>query len=293
MGAARMGLGVVLLLAGAGVVHSTWNLLAKRSLDSQAFLWLALVCATVLFGVPFFLFYAPFPAQGWLFITLSGALEAVYYLLLGSAYQAGDLSLVYPLSRGSSPIFVLLFAVAALGEHVTALGVVGILLSVAGVYVVHLRSMARRDLLAPLIALREPVSRLALLTGLVIASYSVVDKVGLRYVNPFVYIYLIFGVSLLILAPYMLLTRREALAKEWRTQPVNIVAASVMFVVSYLLVLVALRGAEVSYVTAVRGIAVVFAALMGTVLLREPFPRMKFWGSMLIFAGIACIELAG
>lgn len=288
-----MGLNVVLLLAAAGVVHSTWNLLAKKSLDSQAFLWLALVCAAALFAVPFALLYTPFPAQGWLYIALSGALEAVYYLLLGSAYSAGDLSLVYPLSRGAAPIFVLLFAVAALGEHVTPLGVLGILLTVAGVYVIHLRSLARRDLLAPLLALRQLASRLALLTGLVIAAYSVVDKVGVRYVNPFLYIYLIFGVSLLWLAPYMLLAKRQALAKEWRTQPVSIVAASVMFVVSYLLVLIALRGAAVSYVTAVRGIAVVFAALMGTLLLREPFPRMKLWGSALIFLGIACIELAG
>lgn len=288
-----MGLGIVLLLTAAGIVHSAWNMLAKKSLDSQAFLWVALLCATILFAVPFILLYTPFPSQGWLFIALSSALEAVYYLLLGSAYAAGDLSIVYPLSRGAAPIFVLLFAVVALGERVTAPGVAGILLTVAGVYIVHLRSLAGRELLAPLLALRQPVSRYALLTGLVIASYSIVDKVGVRYVNPFVYIYLIFGASLLWLTPYMFLVKRRALVKEWRSQPASIVAASVMFVVSYLLVLIALRGAEVSYVTAIRGIAVVFAALMGTVLLREPFPRMKLWGSALIFLGIACIEVAG
>ena len=288
-----MGLGVVLLLTAAGVVHSTWNLLAKKSLDSQAFLWLALLCAAALFAVPFALLYAPFPTYAWLIIALSGALEAVYYLLLGSAYQAGDLSVVYPLSRGSAPIFVLLFAVAALGEHVTVLGIAGILLTVAGVYTLHLRSLARRDLMAPLLALRQPASRLALLTGFVIACYAVVDKVGVGYVNPFLYIYLVFGASLLYLTPYMLVVKRRTLAKEWRTQPATILAASVMFVVSYLLVLVALRGAQVSYVTAIRGIGVVFAALMGTLLLREPFPRMKLWGSVLIFLGIALIELAG
>ncbi len=288
-----MGLGILLLLTAAGAVHSTWNLLAKRSLDSQAFLWLALVCAAGLFAVPFALLYAPFPTQGWLIIAFSGALEAVYYLLLGSAYSAGDLSVVYPLSRGSAPIFVLVFAVAALGEHVTLLGAAGILLTVAGVYTLHLRSLARRDLLAPLLALRQAASRLALLTGLVIAAYSVVDKIGVRYVNPFLYIYLVFGAALLFLTPYMLVVKRKALAKEWRARSASIVAASAMFVVSYLLVLFALRGAQVSYVTAIRGIAVVFAALMGTLLLREPFPRMKFCGSLLIFLGIACIELAG
>ena len=95
---------IVLLLTFAGLIHTTWNLLAKRSVDKQAFLWLALVAAMVLFAVPFVVLRTPIPLAGWLCIAASGALEAVYYLLLGGAYQAGDLSVVYPLSRGSAPL---------------------------------------------------------------------------------------------------------------------------------------------------------------------------------------------
>lgn len=288
-----MQVSIVLLLTIAGLVHTTWNLLAKRSADTQAFLWLALVAAMVIFAVPFVLLRAPIPPIGWLCIAASGALEAVYYLLLGGAYQAGDLSVVYPLSRGSAPLFVLIFAVAFLGEHVTVIGVAGILLTVVGVYVLHLQTIDRRGLLAPLAALRERASKLALLTGAVIAGYSVVDKVGVQYVPPEIYIYLIFGVSAVYLAPLMLTRKWVAVRKEWRVNRASVLAAAVLFVVSYLLVLFALRGAQVSYVAAVRGIGVVFAAVLGTALLHEPFARMKLWGSLLIFAGIACIQFAG
>ena len=288
-----MQISLVLLLALAGLIHTTWNLLAKRSVDKQAFLWLALVAAMVIFAVPFALLRVPIPPAGWVCIVASGALEAVYYLLLGDAYETGDLSLVYPLSRGAAPLLVLIFALVFLGERVTGLGVAGILLTVAGVYVLHVRSVDRRGLLAPLAALRERASQLALLTGAIIAAYSVVDKVGVTYVPPEVYIYLIFGASAAYLAPYMLTRKRAALRKEWQVSRATVVVAAVLFVASYLLVLFALQGAQVSYVSAVRGIGVVFAAALGTLLLREPFAWMKLWGSLLIFAGIACIQLAG
>jgi uncharacterized membrane protein len=289
-----MQLSILLLLTLAGLIHSTWNLLAKRSIDTQAFLWLTQVAATVIFFVPFVLLLrAPIPPIGWLFVAVSAALEAVYALLLGGAYQAGDLSMVYPLSRGSAPLFVLIFALAFLGEHVTAVGVVGILLTVVGVYVLHLQTIGQWGLLAPLVALRGRASKLALLTGAVIASYSVVDKVGVQYVPPAIYTYLLIGVSTVYLAPLMLTHKRNAVRKEWQVNRKSVVTTAVLLMASSLPVLFALRGAQVSYVTAVRGIGVVFAAVLGTVLLREPFARMKLWGSLLIFVGIACIQLAG
>ncbi|HLZ21926.1 MAG TPA: DMT family transporter [Ktedonobacterales bacterium] len=284
---------IVLLLTFAGLLHSIWNLLVKKSVDKQVFLWLALVAAMALFAVPFALLRAPIPLAGWLCVAVSGALEAVYYLLLGGAYGSGDLSAVYPLSRGSAPLFVLLFALALRNERVTGVGIAGIFLTVAGVYVLHVQTLDRQGLLAPIMALRERAARLALLSGVVIAGYSVVDKLGVRYVPPETYIYLIFGAAAVYLTPFMLTRKWAAVRKEWRINRATVVVTAVLFVASYLLVLFALRGAQVSYVAAVRGIGVVFAAVLGTTLLREPFARMKLWGSLLIFAGIACIQLAG
>src|SRR5438105_5860908 len=106
----------ILLLVFAGTVHATWNLLSKKSNDTQAFLYLSVVAGCALFAVPFLFLYAPFPRQGWILIALSAVLEAAYFVLLGNAYKRGDLSLVYPLARGSAPLFATLFALSFLGE---------------------------------------------------------------------------------------------------------------------------------------------------------------------------------
>lgn len=283
----------ILLLGLAAVAHSTWNLLAKRSRDKQVFLWLALVGSLVLFLLPVPYVYVGVPPAIWGLILLSGLLESVYFLLLGSAYQRGDLSLVYPLARGSAPLFVTLFALAFLGERVLPQGIAGILLVVGGIYTLHLTSLDWRGLLAPLLALRrERASQLALLVGVTIASYSVVDKVGVRYVRPFQYLYLVFVVSGVALAPYMLTARRAAIRREWQANKAAIVAVALMSVGSFLLVLSALTSSQVSYVASVREVSVVFGAALGALVLRERFGGSKILGAVLILAGIVCIGLA-
>jgi drug/metabolite transporter (DMT)-like permease len=284
----------IALLVVAGGIHSLWNLLSKRAMDAQVFLWLAVVAAAVIFAVPILIWWQPVPLIGLAIALASGLVESVYYLLLGRAYRYGDLSLVYPVARGSAPLFVLLFAIVLLHERITTAGLIGIGLIVVGIYTLHLRSLAPRAMLEPLLAIpARPASRLALFTGVAIAVYSAIDKVGVAYVSPFVYDYLIFVISAAALLPYMLLARGASVWREWRQNWASIGAAGIMLLSGYLLVLFALQGASVSYVASIRSISVVFGALLGTVVLRESFGKMKVIGAALIFAGIVSIGLAG
>lgn len=286
-----MPLGTIALLALAAVIHSTWNLLSKRSLEKQVYLWLALLASLLIFLVPVYLLFPRFPPHAWLFIVLSGLLEAVYFLLLGSAYQRGDLSLVYPLARGSAPLFATLFAVVLLGEHPTPLGLVGILVIVLGIYILHLKALTLRGLVGPLLALRDRTSQLAVLVGITIASYSVVDKQGVSLVSPFPYLYLVFLVAATALAPYMLLARGTAIRRELRANWWSIGITGLLSVASYLLVLVALTTSQVSYVASVREMSIIFGAVLGTLVLREHFGRTKVLAAALIFAGILAIAI--
>lgn len=282
---------VILILLLAAAIHSLWNLLAKKSLDKQVFLWLTLLVGAVLFLPLFYHHYSGIPVAGWAFIILSAGLEAVYYLLLGRAYQHGDLSLVYPVARGSAPLFVAFFAFFFLEEAVSPAGFAGIVLIVAGIYTLHLKATDREGLSAPFRSLKERTSQLALLTGLATAGYSTVDKAGVGQVNPFLYIYLVFVVSAVLLAPYMVY-KSEMVIREWRENKKGIAAVAVMNFSAYLLVLFAMTTSKVSYVSSVREISVVFAALLGILVLREPFGGMKILGSLFIFSGIVCIALA-
>lgn len=279
------------LLFASGL-HSLWNLRAKQSSDQQAFLILAVIVSSAIL-LPFAIArWAAVPPAAWLIILISGLCEAAYFLLLSGAYKGGDLSLVYPVSRGSSPLFVTLIAAILLRETITPIGAVGILLTVIGIYVIHLRRFAADGLLEPFHALRNRTSQLALLSGLSIAGYSVSDKVGVGYVDPVAYYFLTLTASIVILAPYIILRRRAAMATEWRLNRKSIVIAAVLILAGYLIILFVLTNNKVSYATSVRGASVVFGALLGTCVLREPLGEKKIVGSVIIFAGIICIGLA-
>ena len=250
------------------------------------------VAATLLILTPvIWLVSRPITAEGWLYIALSGILEAIYFLLLGSAYQRGDMSLVYPIARGSAPLFVILLAYLFLGERIFLGGIAGIVLIVVGIYVLHLKSLDAGGLAAPFLSLKERPSQLALLTGVTIAGYNVVDKAGVGYAGPLFYLYLVFLVTTLLLAPYMAVARREAIRHEWRANKPSMVAVAIMFITSFTLVLTALTLDKVSYVAPVREVSVVFGAILGALVLKEPFAKAKIVGSILIFAGIVCIGL--
>jgi drug/metabolite transporter (DMT)-like permease len=277
----------------AASLHATWNLLAKRARDSQAFL-IAMLAVTTLILLPLaILRFAPFEPVAWLVILVSGALEAAYLMLLGGAYRHGDMSLVYPISRGSSPLFVALIAAVVLGERISDLGALGIALTVIGIYVVHLRSFARDPLVEPFRALRTSrSSQLALLSGFTIASYSVVDKIGVGYVDPVVYFFAVMTVCCALLAPFALMRKRHALATEMRINWRSVIVVAAINVVGYLLILIILATNKASYATSVRGASVVFGAVLGAVVLKEAMGNMKILGACIIFAGIICIGLA-
>ena len=277
----------------AAALHAIWNLLAKRSRDNQMFLISAAASAAVLLAPVALLRGKSVPADAWLFIIASGTLEALYYMLLGKAYQGGDLSLVYPISRGSSPLFVALFATVFQGEHIAPIGAFGILLTVIGIYTVHLKSFARSELLEPFRAIATShTSQLALLTGVTIAAYSVVDKAGVAKVDQGVYLCLVLTISTAWLAPYVLVQKRAALATEWRLNWKTIMLVGAIIGGGYLLILFILANNKVSYATSVRTASVVFGAALGAIVLKEPLGEKKILGACIIFAGIICIGLA-
>ena len=281
-------IGLILLSA---IFHASWNALSKRSTDKIIFFWLSGLAASACL-LPFLIgFWQAIPLAGWLLIGLSSVFEAVYLLCLSVAYEAGDLSLAYPLSRGSVPLFVLILATLFIGERVTPLGLFGIALSIIGIYALHLKSFAPNALLAPFAALRERASRFALLAGICTAIYSTIDKRGVTYANPVLYTTLIIVGYSVLLTPFML-RKQVAIAHEWKNNKRHIVAVGVLSVVTYLLVTYVLRTSPASYVSALRGISIVFGAVLGALFLKEHLTPLKTLGAVVIFAGMICIGLA-
>lgn len=285
-----MTLFALLLVLAAAAVHASWNLILKKTGGGLALFWWVGALST--------LFYAPFalaaylwqrPDLGlwaWLAIGASAAIHAIYYLVLDRGYRHGDLSLVYPLARGTGPLLTLIGALALLGERPSMLAIGGALMIVTGVVFMLGNPLAlhRRGALLSV--------AYALLTGLMIAGYTLVDKtaVSLLLVPPLVFDWL---ANLGRWLCYSLLAKHRGsdLAAAWRQHRRPIAAIALLSPLSYLLVLTAMRFTPVSYVAPAREVSILIATLFGAHLLREGEAARRLGAGALMVAGLAMLAL--
>lgn len=287
------GIALSIVLASA-FMHAGWNYLTKKSRNKASFIWLFHL-VMLGFYLPMLAFYwpsDPIPPMGWACVFATGLLHGFYFLFLGGAYERGDLSLVYPLSRGSGPLLVPILATILFDEQLFPMGILGIALIIIGIYVIHLRSFSRRSFLEPFFALRGSASLWALCTGGTIAGYSLVDKVGVSVVFPPVYISLMAFISFLFLSPYVLVKHRHRLKEEWCVNKGKILVVGLSAYTTYMLILFAFRISKVSYVVAVREVSIVFSTLYGIVWLGEKYAKQKIFGAISIALGVALIGLS-
>jgi drug/metabolite transporter (DMT)-like permease len=275
------------LVLGAALLHAGWNALAKRGADPIAFLWWIGTLGVILYApVALATLRAhPLSAAGLPFLAGTVILHAAYFFTLGRAYHVGDLSVVYPAARGLSVALVPIFGRVLLDERLSPLGALGVTLVVAGILALHWRPGAWRA------AASEPGTGWAAATGLLIASYSLLDKGGVARVHPVVYIWLMEIGAGLLLVP-VVLTRRGALAREWRRSRPALFLGALMSPTGYLLVLFALQLSKAAYVVAARELSIVLSALIGTLWLREGRAAPRLAGAAVILAGVACVALA-
>ncbi|RSN63438.1 EamA family transporter [Amycolatopsis sp. WAC 04182] len=281
----------------AAVIHAGWNLAAKRIRRGGArFVWAYYSLSAILL-VPVMavslVVEQQRPQWTWLFAAVVTAVFHVTYgIVLQRGYAVGDLSVVYPVARGTGPLISVLAAVVLLGERPGVLGLVGAFLVVAGVLVIGTgRAPAHADA-ADRVARRKGLVY-GLLTGLTIAAYTLWDAhsvTGLG-VPPIVY----FGtgaiVQSLLMTPYALKDREEV-SWLWREHKREVLVVGVLSPIAYLLVLYALQIAPVSLVAPARELSIVLGGLAAWLVLGEANAVRRLAGSMVVLAGITAIAMA-
>ena len=285
----------LILILLAALLHATWNYLAKKSRDKLSFLWLFVLAAIVIYFLPFVyrLRSHHIPTNGWIYIFATGFIHAFYFWFLGAAYERGDLSTVYPIARGTAPVLVPFVAAGWLRESPSVLGAFGIGLVAVGIYTINLPNFSWRALLQVWRAMRRGPVLLAFSTGITTTLYTVADKQGVQSVDPFIYIYLMFVLSVLFLTPWMLLRKRKELRNEWMTNKRTIGLVGFMCLGTYLMVLSAMATpSKISYIAAGRECSIIFSALFGILLLKESHGRLKIVGAIVIVLGLVCIAFA-
>jgi drug/metabolite transporter (DMT)-like permease len=265
------------LALAAAVLHAVWNVVLRGSDDVEARTAVVLCLSLLL--------YAPVAAATWSvswavapYVAGSAALEGAYFALLVTAYRRRELSVVYPVARGSAPLLVLLGTAVMLGRHVSVQAAAGVCLVAAGVVLVR---GIRRGTEGVLVALA---------IGCAIAGYTLVDKDGLHHAAAIPYLELVLAPVGLVALPLVAARRGTAVLRAelgWRA----LVTAAAAFG-AYALALAALRLAPAPDVAAIRETSVVLATLLAAVFLREPVGLERFTGAVAVAGGVALIALS-
>jgi drug/metabolite transporter (DMT)-like permease len=273
-----------LLVLVAAVFHATWNAMLKAAEAP-----LALAARATAFGT-----LAAFPpvaalwlAQGrpgmppiaWLIVITSAVLELLYFVALTNAYQRGELSVVYPIARGTAPLLAVLVGLLLLGERLGTPALLGIVCLLAGIWAIRRPTPASAALIP------------ALITGVLIAAYSSVDRVGVRLAPPWLYGWFLWLFEAMLLLLYARF--RGIPGATITVEPRRSLLVGVLMTTTYFMILFALSVAPLAIVAPVRESAIVLVAAWGIWRLRE---RRGAWlrvaGAFAILAGIALVAIA-
>ncbi len=277
------------LVAIAAVAHASWNVAVKRAGTSGAeFLWLTFIVGLLVF-LPFgvwSLLDSEIDILRWLMLaSVSGVIHIAYFFLLQTGYRKGDISVVYPLSRGTGPLFSVIFAMILLGERPEPVALIGAALIIAGVVVTGLAKRSEHSgTMAGVL--------FGLAIGVMIAAYTLWDSASVTiWGMPAAGMFwgsLMF--QFLYLAPWGARDPsrlRSTIRQHW----VAVLTVGVLSALAYILILLAVQMAPVSLVAPAREVSVVLVSLAGWLVFREPHPAQRLAGAAVVLVGIALLAL--
>ena len=283
------------LVLAAALLHAVWNLAAKRSGGDHRFALLTALLVTVVWapaGIWFGWQEVPrWGAAEWSIVIASAVVHLLYFNALLAGYRASDLTVVYPVARGSAPLLTALAAVLLLGETASAAGLAGVLAVCGGVFLIAGGPRLWRGGHDPAATARLHAGlRWGLLTGVLIAAYSVIDGVAVKrlLIGPVIFDY----ASNVLRVPFLLpaLARdRAGFVAVWRAQWRPALVVALLGPLAYILVLYALTIAPLSHVAPAREVSMLFAALLGGRLLGEADRGARLLGAACIVLGVMAL----
>jgi drug/metabolite transporter (DMT)-like permease len=281
---ASVGLAVIGAVLVAAVLHAVWNALAHAIGDQLV--GFALIGVAVTVGAAAIVLASPAPATAsWPYLAGSASLHVAYQLLLMRCYRLGDFGQVYPLARGTSPWLVAVSAAVFVGEHLSVIRLVGVVVISAGlVSLVFVGGVPTRA--------ARPAIAAAVLTGVVIASYTTLDGLGVRSAGTVAgytgWLFLLQGPELPLAA---VVARRGLLWRQARPHLLAGLAGGALSLVAYALVLWAQTRGALAPIAALRETSVIVGALIGAVVFGERFGGWRIAATILVAGGVVLITL--
>ncbi len=283
------GFALILILLAA-FCHAAWNYVSKKACGGTVFIWLFSAMSSLLY-LPFvlwiLLFNRPeFQLQHLAFILLSAVLHSVYFILLDKGYRIGDLSVIYPLARGTGPLLSTFTAILFLGEKPTPLALTGVLFIFIGILTITGNPLRASDSNS-----RKSLA-FALLCGMTIAAYTVFDKiaVSMLLLPPIIMDWCTNLGRASLLTPYAL-KNWSGVCGQWRIHKKEIFIVAILSPLAYILVLTAMVFSPVSYVAPAREISILIGTVMGAKLLSEGNYKTRLTGACSMLVGLTALAL--
>ncbi len=296
---------VTLVVLAAAVTHAVWNAIA-HGIKDQTLAFALIGAGGVAVSIPLVIVAALPRSSSWPYLLASVAIHVFYNLLLMQCYRLGEFSQVYPLARGISPLVVTILAAVFVHEHLAFLQFVGVVIVSAGLAFLVFAGRRSRARGSGPAATGGKASRIvppgkqslgaflaAVGTGLTIAAYTTVDGVGVRLsASPVGYIGWLILLESLCVPLFAAIRRRDVLLRQPRRILLSGLAAGALSVLAYGLVLWAQTRGALAPIAALRETSVIFGAIIGTLVFREPFGRARITATVLVVAGIVLLSAA-
>ena len=280
----------------AAVLHAAWNVVLKSAGDPLRTATLGMVAVSVVLvpvalGAWLALDRPALPPGVWAIALVSGILEATYFVTLTAAYERGELSVVYPLARGTALVLAVVIGVVILGERLVPLALAGVILLVVGLLVVQrpwrLAAQGRQD---------RAAAGFALMTGIVIAGYTALDRAAVQQTPPWLYAAVLWPVTALCLLGIDAVRRRSATRRPTPVDTRTAILGGFATFGAYAFVLAALSRAPLAVVAPLRESAVVLISAWGVIRLREAGAAregvLRIAGSALVLLGAVALGVA-
>ncbi len=295
---------VIGLVAVSAVLHLAWNIRLKTAGDPLRAATIGLLAGSILIvPIGFVVWWAQgataLPIEGIVLGVGSGIVEAAYFILLAAAYRRGDLSVVYPLARGTAPLLAVLIGITLFGERLGVAGSIGVIGLLAGFLLLQRPwraiALARRGGSAARAAATDSAILFALATGVMIATYTAIDRAGTRWIDPFPYAAILWVTGSIVLVLWVAFVAGGDLLRYGPAAARRAAVGGWLTLGAYLCILVALSVAPLSGVAPLRESATVLAAAWGAVRMGEATDRReagrRIGASILIVGGALLLAI--
>ncbi len=281
----------LLLVILSTVMHAYWNYILKRVQGGILFVWLFTLMTCILY-IPLIAFTLTrvsfaLTLSGILFCALSIIAHIFYFVFLDQAYKVGDLSVIYPVTRGVAPVFTVLFALIVLGESLQGIQILGIVLILIGT--MTLSGLQIKNLK------RSPVSiGFALLCASMVTSYTLIDKytMSVLLISPFILDFLNNIGRTVALMP-LVIKSPQKVSNLFRNHFKEALIIAILSPLTYVLVLFAMKILPVSLIAPIRQLSIIFSSILGIRLLSESRDYTKIFGILLTFLGVVAMCVVG